>query len=159
MAKILDGQVIKPGQTFSTSTSASARAPPERGFKEGQAIVGGLLLPSIGGGVCQVATTVFDAAFYAGLSDQVARRTTRSTSRTTRWAWTRPWPTAAPTCVFKNDSKYGILIRASASASTMTVTLYSTDRGLRVEKIAGLPHDQTTPKARYILNPALKGAE
>ena len=64
-----------------------------------------------------------------------------------------------PDLVFKNDTKYGILIRASASASTMTVTLYSTDRGLRVEKIAGLPHAQTEPKARYILNPALEGAE
>jgi uncharacterized protein YabE (DUF348 family) len=41
----------------------------------------------------------------------------------------------------------------------MTVTMYSTDRGVRVEKIAGKPHDQVTPKARYILNPALKGSE
>ena len=38
----------------------------ERGFKEGQAIENGVLVPSIGGGVCQVATTVFDAAFYGG---------------------------------------------------------------------------------------------
>ena len=50
-----------------------------------------------------------------------------------------------PDLVFKNDSKYGILIRASASASTMTVTLYSTDRGLRVEKIAG---SRTTRRRR-----------
>ena len=66
MARFLDGQVIKPGQTFSFNKRVGPRTP-ERGFKEGQAIVGGLLLPSIGGGVCQVATTVFDAAFYAAL--------------------------------------------------------------------------------------------
>ena len=64
-----------------------------------------------------------------------------------------------PDLVFKNDTKYGILIRASAGSSTMSVTMYSTDRGVRVEKIAGKPHDQVTPKSRYILNPALKGAE
>ena len=39
----------------------------ERGFLEGQMILGGLLVPSIGGGVCQVATTIFNAAFEAGL--------------------------------------------------------------------------------------------
>ena len=149
--------MIKPGQTFSFNKRVGPRTP-ERGFKEGQAIVGGLLLPSIGGGVCQVATTVFDAAFYAGLP---------ITSRVNH-AWyishyamgmDATVADGGPDLVFKNDTKYGILIRASASASTMTVTLYSTDRGLRVEKIAGQPHDQTTPKARYILNPALKGAE
>ena len=157
MAKFLNGQVIKPGQTFSFNKRVGPRTP-ERGFKEGQAIVGGLLLPSIGGGVCQVATTVFDAAFYAGLP---IKSRVNHAWYISHYAMGMDATVAdgGPDLVFKNDSKYGILIRASASASTMTVTLYSTDRGLRVEKIAGLPHDQTTPKARYILNPALKGAE
>ena len=53
-----------------------------------------------------------------------------------------------PDLVFKNDTKYGILIRASASASTMTVTFYSTDRGVRVEKIAGQPHDADRRRRR-----------
>jgi len=157
MARILNGQVIKPGQTFSFNKRVGPRTP-DRGFKEGQAIVGGLLIPSIGGGVCQVATTVFDAAFYAGLP---------ITSRVNH-AWyishyamgmDATVADGGPDLVFRNDTKYGILLRASASASTMTVTMYSTDRGVSVEKIAGQPHDPTTPKTRYILNPALKGAE
>jgi vancomycin resistance protein YoaR len=157
MAKFLDGQVIKPGQTFSFNKRVGPRTP-ERGFKEGQAIVGGLLLPSIGGGVCQVATTVFDAAFYAALP---IKSRVNHAWYISHYAMGMDATVAdgGPDLVFKNDSKYGILIRASASASTMTVTLYSTDRGLRVEKIPGKPHDQTTPKARYILNPSLKGAE
>ena len=157
MAKFLDGQVITPGQTFSFNKRVGPRTP-ARGFKEGQAIVGGLLLPSIGGGVCQVATTVFGAAFYAALPIK---------SRVNHAWYISHYPMGmdatvadgGPDLVFKNDSKYGILIRASASAETMTVTLYSTDRGLRVEKVAGKPHDATKPKARYILNPALKRAE
>lgn len=157
MAKFLDGQVIKPGQTFSFNKRVGPRTS-QRGFKEGQAIVGGLLLPSIGGGVCQVATTVFDAAFYAALPIK---------SRVNH-AWyishysmgmDATVADGGPDLVFKNDTKYGILVRASAGASTMTVTLYSTDRGLRVEKVAGQPHSKTKPKARYILNPELEGAQ
>jgi len=157
MARILDGQVIKPGQTFSFNKRVGPRSP-QRGFKEGQAIVGGLLLPSIGGGVCQVATTVFDAAFYAGLP--ISSRVNHAWY-ISHYAMGMDATVAdgGPDLVFKNDTKYGILIRASAGSSTMTVTMYSTDRGVRVEKIAGKPHDQVTPKARYILNPALKGSE
>ncbi len=157
MARFLDGQVIKPGQTFSFNKRVGPRTP-ERGFKEGQAIVGGLLLPSIGGGVCQVATTVFDAAFYAGLP---IKSRVNHAWYISHYAMGMDATVAdgGPDLLFKNDSKYGVLIRASASASTMTVTLYSTDRGLRVEKVPGKPHDQVKPKARYILNPALKGAE
>jgi vancomycin resistance protein YoaR len=157
MARFLDGQIIKPGQTFSFNKRVGPRTP-QRGFKEGQAIVGGLLLPSIGGGVCQVATTVYDAAFYAALP--IKSRVNHSWY-ISHYAMGMDATVAdgGPDLVFKNDSKYGFLIRASASASTMTVTLYSTDRGLRVEKVPGQPHSRTTPKARYILNPALKGAE
>lgn len=157
MAKFLDGQVIKPGATFSFNQRVGPRTP-ERGFREGQAIVGGLLLPSIGGGVCQVATTVFDAAFYAGLP---IKSRVNHAWYISHYAMGMDATVAdgGPDLVFKNDSKYGILIKASASASTMTVTLYSTDRGLRVEKVPGKPHDQVQPKSRYIVNPALKGTE
>jgi outer membrane lipoprotein SlyB len=66
MADFLNGYQIAPGRDASRSTRPSARARPTRGFLEGQAIENGLLVPSIGGGVCQVATTVFDAAIAGG---------------------------------------------------------------------------------------------
>src|SRR5207249_1286820 len=55
MADFIDGTVIEPGQTFSFNRVVGPRTP-ERGFREGQMIVGTLVLPSIGGGVCQTAT-------------------------------------------------------------------------------------------------------
>ncbi|MEY4225889.1 MAG: hypothetical protein RL190_646, partial [Actinomycetota bacterium] len=61
MAQILDNRLVMPGETFSFNEAVGPRTP-ERGFLEGRSIVAGLLLPSIGGGVCQVATTLFDAA-------------------------------------------------------------------------------------------------
>ena len=66
MADYIDGTVIKPGDTFSFNDSVGPRTV-ERGFLEGQMIVGSLLLPAIGGGVCQTATTLFNNAFELGL--------------------------------------------------------------------------------------------
>ena len=69
LAKLLDGAIVKPGATFSFNTIVGPRTA-ERGFKEGQAIENGVLVPSIGGGVCQAATTVFDTAFFGGYADR-----------------------------------------------------------------------------------------
>ena len=155
LASILDGKIVPPGGTFSFNEYVGQRTP-ERGFKEGYAIVGGLFLPSIGGGVCQAATTVYDTAFYAGLPSS-SGRTTRSTSRTTRWAWTRRSTGPAPTCKFKNDTDYGILIKAWADAATMTVSFYSTPNGRKVEKIGGRASSSfTEPGERYILKKGLR---
>ena len=66
MAQYIDGTVIKPGDTFSFNDRVGPRTV-ERGFREGQMIIGSLLLPSIGGGVCQTATTLFNNAFELGL--------------------------------------------------------------------------------------------
>jgi hypothetical protein len=62
----IDGTIIKPGKTFSFNKVVGPRTP-ERGFREGQMIIGSLLVPSIGGGVCQTATTLFNNAFELGL--------------------------------------------------------------------------------------------
>ena len=66
MARYVDGTIIKPGDTFSFNDRVGPRTV-ERGFREGQMIIGSLLLPSIGGGVCQTATTLFNNAFELGL--------------------------------------------------------------------------------------------
>jgi len=66
LGDLLDGTLLEPGETFSFNKVVGPRTP-ERGFLEGQMIFAGVLIPSIGGGVCQTATTVFNAAFEAGL--------------------------------------------------------------------------------------------
>ena len=95
MADFIDGTVIQPGQEFSFNDVVGPRTA-ERGFLEGQMIVGSLVLPSIGGGVCQTATTLFNDAFELGLPI-LERTTTTSTSRTIRSGATRPCRGAGPT--------------------------------------------------------------
>ena len=153
MAELLDGHVIPPGGRFSFNETVGPRTA-ERGFLEGQAIVNGLLVPSIGGGVCQVATTVFGAAFYAGLP--IEERTNHSfyishydvgMDATVAWG--------GLDLKFTNDTKHAILIRTTSDASTMTVNFYSTPTGVEVTKETGERSAPTQPHDRYILDPAL----
>lgn len=67
-AKLINGTVVLPGETFSMNNTVGERTP-ENGFTEGYVINGGALQKSSGGGVSQAATTLFNAAFFAGYED------------------------------------------------------------------------------------------
>jgi vancomycin resistance protein YoaR len=62
----LDGVLIAPGEEFSFNTQLG-EVNAENGFVEGYAVVGNRTKLEWGGGVCQDSTTVFRAAFWAGL--------------------------------------------------------------------------------------------
>jgi len=67
----IDGTVLAPGEIFSyngTVGSRTARA----GFKNAPVIVKGELVPGIGGGICQVSTTLYNAVLLSDL--KIVRR-------------------------------------------------------------------------------------
>ncbi|NWF68130.1 MAG: VanW family protein [Chloroflexi bacterium] len=64
-ASRFDGIIIGPGEEFSYNYWLGDVSP-EAGFVEGFIIQGGRTVRGVGGGVCQVSTTAFQAAFYAG---------------------------------------------------------------------------------------------
>jgi hypothetical protein len=64
-AAMFDGVVVQPGQEYSFLNSGDFSA--DAGFVEGYGIVGGRLEKVIGGGLCQVSTTMFRAVSNAGL--------------------------------------------------------------------------------------------
>lgn len=63
----LDGIIIAPGQEFSFNYYLG-EIDESTGFVEGQVIFGGRTVTGIGGGICQVSTTVFRAAFNGGFA-------------------------------------------------------------------------------------------
>jgi vancomycin resistance protein YoaR len=65
-AQLLDGTVLAPGERWSMN-SALGRRTRARGFVPAPMISGGVLVNSVGGGISQVATTLYNAAFFAGL--------------------------------------------------------------------------------------------
>ena len=65
-AKLVNGTVIKAGEVFSLNDTLGPRTV-NRGFDYAPVIQDGVLRLGVGGGLCQFATTLFNAAFFAGL--------------------------------------------------------------------------------------------
>lgn len=148
----LDGTIIEPGETFSYNAEVGPRTV-ERGFREGQMIFGGVLIPSIGGGVCQTATTVFNAAFEAGLP--IKTRYNHSfyishypVGRDATVSW------GGPDLVFRNDLKSGILVKVSYTNTTFTVSFYGTRQGRKVVSTTSTPTNYTQPQLQYAVDPS-----
>ena len=65
ISDMLTNSLIAPGETWSVNDITGA-CNASKGFKEGGSIIGGKIVSEVGGGICQVATTIYDAVFYAG---------------------------------------------------------------------------------------------
>src|SRR6266508_849706 len=158
MADYIDGTIIKPGKTFSFNKVVGPRTP-ERGFREGQMILGSLLVPAIGGGVCQTATTLFNNAFDLGLP--VKERHNHSwyishypIGRDATVSW------GGPDLKFKNDLDHAILIKTSYTDSTLTFSFFGTKQGRKVVSSTGLQTNFRSPKPSYAYDPsAPKGSK
>ncbi|MBA1334887.1 MAG: Vancomycin B-type resistance protein VanW [Firmicutes bacterium] len=62
----IEGSVLKPGEEFSFNQVTGPRIA-ENGYQEAPVIFKGELVPGIGGGVCQVSSTLYNAVLYANL--------------------------------------------------------------------------------------------
>ena len=151
MADFIDGTIVRPGQTFSFNEVVGPRTS-ERGFLEGQMIIGSLVLPSIGGGVCQTATTLFNDAFELGLP--ILARVNHNLylahyplGRDATVSW------GGPDFRFRNDLKHGLLIKTSYTDSTLTFTFYGTDEHRKVVSHTGPQTHWTRPAMNYAVDP------
>ncbi len=75
----LNGQIIMPGQVFSFNDVLGDRSEVQ-GFRYAPVIAGGVLVEGMGGGSCQVASTLNAAAFFAGLVEVERRPHSRPSS-------------------------------------------------------------------------------
>ncbi len=66
-ARYLHGQVVQPGATLSFLASLGEISE-QVGYTQGAAIVNGRIVPVIAGGICQTSTTLYRAAFQAGIA-------------------------------------------------------------------------------------------
>jgi vancomycin resistance protein YoaR len=109
-AEILNGTIVKPGETFSFNDTVGERTQ-ANGFTTGTVINGGVFREELGGGVSQVVTTTYNAAFFAGMDDVEHHPHAFYISR---------YPVGREATVyygnldlrFKNSTDYGVLIRS-----------------------------------------------
>ncbi len=126
---LIDGTVLKPGDVFSLNDTVGERTV-ANGFTTGFVISGGILKEDLGGGVSQMATTTFNAMYFAGLKDVEHKphsffidRYPEGREATVAWGQTD--------LRFKNDTPYGVLIQvdvtpAGTSSGVVTVSMWST---------------------------------
>lgn len=155
-ASLINGTVLKPGETFSLNGIVGERTA-ANGFTEGYMIQDGVLELSQGGGVSQLATTTFNAAFFGGFEDVEHKPHSFYISRypAGREA-TVAWPYLDMS--FKNDSPYGVLVQAWVDPSswsnqgTVTVRLWSTKRW-EIDDRSSKRYAYTQPKTRILTTP------
>jgi len=135
LADALDGTLIPPGGSFSFNDTIGPRTA-AKGYQEAAAIVNGKLVPQLGGGICQVGTTIFNTVFESGLP--VLQRRNHSfyishypKGRDATVSW------GGPDFKFKNDTPDWVLIATGYSNSSLTISLYGTDPGYEVTAQAG----------------------
>src|SRR5690606_9236817 len=129
-AELIDGTFLEPDETFSLNDLVGERTR-ANGFTEGSVIESGRLVDALGGGVSQLATTTYNAGFFAGMEDVEHRAHAFYISR---------YPAGREATVywgsidlrFKNNTPYGVLVDAKVDRASpggqgkVTVRLWST---------------------------------
>ena len=155
-AELVSGTVLKPGDTFSLNDTVGERTA-ENGFTKGFIISNGVFKEDFGGGVSQMATTTFNAMFFAGLKDVEHKPHSfyidrYPVGREATVAW------GAVDLRFTNDTPYGVLISAKVTPSTpssqgvVTVSMYST-KYWDITTKTGDRYNFTQEKTRHLSGP------
>jgi vancomycin resistance protein YoaR len=153
VSHLIDKHLIAPGETFSFNGATGARTQ-DKGFLQAPVIINGELKTGLGGGVCQVSTTTFNAAYEAGLP---------IVSRTNHALYISHYPQGRDATVnypdtdlkFTNDTGHWLLLRTWVGSSSLTVALYGTPVHRRVVSETAPLVVTGPPPVRKIKDPSL----
>jgi len=159
------GLLIAPGETFSMA-EALGDVSLENGYAEALIIYGDRTIQGVGGGVCQVSTTLFRTAFFAGFP--IVERHAHAYrvgyyeyeyTRTKNSKWAGLDATVYFPIVdlkFTNDTDYWLLMETYVVGQSLTWKFYSTGDGRTVEwETTGLTNVVPAPDPLYRENPEL----
>lgn len=130
-ANLLNNSIAKAnGGTWSFNDTAG-EATPEKGYESAGAIVGGEYSDAIGGGICQVATTVFNSVYLAGYP---VEKRYNHTLYIESYPKGRDAAIAYPDLdlVWKNDTASDVLLVMTYTSTSVTATLWGVDPGYQV---------------------------
>lgn len=124
----INGTIVMPGETFSFNDIVGPRTV-ERGYKEAGTYVGNKVEPGIGGGICQVSTTLYRAAMKANL------RSVERTNHSMVVGYAQPGLDATVSYgyldyKFKNTYDFPIYIQGTAAGKVVTYNIYGDSSAL-----------------------------
>ncbi len=142
-AEQINGTIVEPGATFSLNAATNPRDA-AHGYVEAGIIEDGHPARGIGGGVSQVATTLYNAAYFAGMTNVEHKEHSFYISR---------YPVGREATVFDNlidlkfhnDNPTAVMIQTAWTPGTITVRIYGTKR-YDVTSTTGPRTNPTDPK-------------
>ncbi|MCT2154414.1 VanW family protein [Corynebacterium sanguinis] len=143
VARVVNGAIVNPGETFSLNGYTGARGAAQ-GYVESVIIENGRPGKAVGGGISQFAATLYNAAYFAGMTDVASTPHSYYISR---------YPAGREATVyegaidlqFRNDSPHPVKISTSVGGGEVTVSLMGT-KTVEVESINGGRWAYTSPK-------------
>lgn len=121
-ARSVNGYVLMPGETFSYNSTVGQRTA-ARGYKEAGVYLNGEVTTGLGGGICQVSSTLYNAILLANL--EIVERSNHTFKPTYVPAGqdaTVSW--GSPDFKFKNNRNYPIRITATAGNGSVSFNVY-----------------------------------
>ena len=163
------GIMVAPGEKFSFNQYLGEISE-EQGYSEGLIISGGRTIKGVGGGVCQVSTTLYQAAFWGGydLSERTQHayrvgyyETDPNNPRVANLGMDATVYSPIVDMTFVNNTPHYLLIENYYDEESMSLTFkfYSTDIGRRIERKITILSETPAKPDIYEFNPDLKQGE
>jgi vancomycin resistance protein YoaR len=124
-AAAVNGVIVLPGEVFSMNKALGPRVA-SKGYKEAPVIINGTVAPGLAGGICQVTTTVYNAALLYDL--EIVER--RQHGLAVSYVGAGRDATISGNAIdfkFRNNNKYPIYSSAIIGKSTLTINFYGTN--------------------------------
>ncbi len=149
--ELINGAVVQQGDIWSFNQAVGERTE-ENGFVDGIMINDGRYVKSPGGGVSAVATTMYNAMFFAGLKPVehgahsfYIERYPEGREATVAWG--------TLDLRWQNDSGHPVTVRASSTSTSVTVTLLGTKQYDEIRATTGPRTNITPPVKRTVTGP------
>jgi hypothetical protein len=148
IADLMDGVVIEPGQSFSVNHFIGKRTE-ENGFVVAPSILDAEMSETVGGGISQFATTLYNALYNAGFPIIEHKPHSHFISRYPAGVEaTLSWP--GPDLSFKNDSESPLVIETSVSKDRVSVKLLGKTPGRKVTRKAPVELERRAQPVEHI---------
>ncbi len=121
-ANLINGSIVRPGKEFSFNKTVGPRTL-ATGFRDAPVIVGDTLEPGLGGGICQVSSTLYNACLLAGL-DIVERHNHGLAVSYVPLGLDATVAYGASDFRFKNNTDYPVYIRVLAGGGKLSINIY-----------------------------------
>lgn len=120
----INGTLLAPGETFSFN-GIVGRTTYAKGYKDGKAFVGGKIVDDVGGGICQVSSTIYNAALYAGMTITERHNHGMPVSYVPLGRDATLWY-GSKDLKFKNTSDKYVYVQINTTSTSITVNIFGT---------------------------------